>query len=1257
MKKMKVVGTLAAVSITATTILSGSPTLLYAQEKNSTQNGLKTEVKNIEKEALSGDCGATENDKVTSKLVDENDDGKYTLIIEGSGEMADYGYDDNTRPWYEQRKNIDKIIVKDGVKKIGNWAFHGCSNVESIELSENIETIGNSAFQGLKNLTGEFHIGGKLTYFGQDALYATSISEYTIDENNSSYKLKDGILYTSDYKTIVNCLPTKTGEFKSSWLDGVEVIASSAFRNCSNLKSNNFIIPNSVKKIGDTSFQNCSGLTGNLVIPNSVQNSIGSYAFSGSGFNGELTIGSGITDIGTGAFTNCKFNTVPDFGENILTIGEIAFQNCTNMKGNLVIPKTVKSIGKSAFENCSSLTGDLVIPDSVQGAIGEKTFKQCGFDGDIIIGNGVESIELEAFYGCNKAKSLVLGNKITKIGEKAFYKCEGLSSNLVIPNSVTDIERWAFYGCSGFDGNLELSKNLKSIGLQAFFNCGFTGTVIIPEGIKEIPTSAFWGFNATSFIVPNTVTKFGVTAIDYSDSNCIIYFDNEQQIKGMPTSDGRYSPYAVTNGGVFLPDTKFVQGELASPIKDGYVFAAWYDNSNFTGKPVTKPKNQTTYYAKWTESRFNVDNTFDLGTSNYGELTPQVFDTKVEVKSVISNNEEIISVEIDDSDKNKVIITPNRDLTAGTYKEKIFVTTEDEANHIVEVSLTVEKAEPAYEKPSKLTATYGEKLSDIIIPAADNGTFTWNNPNEEVGNVGQKSFKATFTPKDTNNYKTVELEIPVTVKKADNFIKSMSIKPWTYGEYDKLANKPGAIAKFGEVKFAYSDKKDGEYTEKVPENAGIWYVKAYVEGTENYSDASGILEFEISKAVPSYEKPSNLSAVEGQTLADVVLPNGFTWQDVTTTPVGSYGINSFFVTFTPEDTTNYEVVKNIPVQIVVNPKMETINTMPEIIANDVTLTVGDEFDPLANVTAKDAEDGEIVLTKENIVSNDVDTNNVGTYHVTYKVADKDGATVTKIITVTVNLKMETINAVPEIAASDVTLTVGDEFDPLANVTAKDVEDGEIVLTKENIVSNDVDTSKEGTYHVTYKVTDSQGASATKTITVTVNPKMEAINEVPEIAANDVTLTVGDEFDPLANVTAKDAEDGEIVLTKENIVSNDVDTSKAGTYHVTYKVTDSQGASTEITITVTVEDKGTEKPDVPITPEKPSDPDISDKPADTNTTEKTDGSKTSVKTNTSTEESKAPETGKESNMMLYGWGLLLSALGISGIVFAKRRRSR
>lgn len=82
--------------------------------------------------------------------------------------------------------------------------------------------------------------------------------------------------------------------------------------------------------------------------------------------------------------------------------------------------------------------------------------------------------------------------------------------------------------------------------------------------------------------------------------------------------------------------------------------------------------------------------------------------------------------------------------------------------------------------------------------------------------------------------------------------------------------------------------------------------------------------------------------------------------------------------------------------------------------------------------------------------------------------------------------------------------------------------------------------------------------------------IRAALSAPVINASDVTVKIGDSFDPMANVTAHDEVDGEIT-SKITITSNDVDTTKAGVYHVTYEVTNSSGITTEKTITVTVEE--------------------------------------------------------------------------------------
>ena len=257
------------------------------------------------------------------------------------------------------------------------------------------------------------------------------------------------------------------------------------------------------------------------------------------------------------------------------------------------------------------------------------------------------------------------------------------------------------------------------------------------------------------------------------------------------------------------------------------------------------------------------------------------------------------------------------------------------------------------------------------------------------------------------------------------------------------------------------------------------------------------------------------------------------------------------------------------IKVTVNPKAADLNACPVIQATDKTLTVGDEFDPLADVTAEDEEDGDIT-DKIEILENEVDTTKPGKYEVTYKVTDSGGASHVKTIKVTVNPKMEPLNAAPIIEAEDKTLTVGDAFDPMADVTATDAEDGNLT-DKIEILNNEVDTTKPGKYEVTYKVTDSKGASYTKTITVTVNPKMEVLNAIPTIKAEDKTITVGDTFDPKADVTAEDVEDGDLT-DKIEVLKNEVDTTKAGKYEVTYKVTDSKGASRTKTITVTVNPK-------------------------------------------------------------------------------------
>ena len=85
----------------------------------------------------------------------------------------------------------------------------------------------------------------------------------------------------------------------------------------------------------------------------------------------------------------------------------------------------------------------------------------------------------------------------------------------------------------------------------------------------------------------------------------------------------------------------------------------------------------------------------------------------------------------------------------------------------------------------------------------------------------------------------------ISTFETNEFTQPLAITGWTYGE---TANTPTTVAKYGTIKYTYSNTADGTYTEKVPTNAGTHYVKATVEETADYSGLeSNAFEFVIKK--------------------------------------------------------------------------------------------------------------------------------------------------------------------------------------------------------------------------------------------------------------------------------------------------------------------------------------------------------------------------------------------------------------------------
>lgn len=108
--------------------------------------------------------------------------------------------------------------------------------------------------------------------------------------------------------------------------------------------------------------------------------------------------------------------------------------------------------------------------------------------------------------------------------------------------------------------------------------------------------------------------------------------------------------------------------------------------------------------------------------------------------------------------------------------------------------------------------------------------------------------------------------------------------------------------------------------------------------------------------------------------------------------------------------------------------------------------------------------------------------------------------------------------------------------------------------------------------MTYSVVDSQGAVGYLTINVTVleAPEIGDVDRPVITVEPDITITAGETWndaEALKYVTAVDKDGNPI--TDIEVILNEVDPSKPGTYRIGFKATDENGVSQEVYVNVTV----------------------------------------------------------------------------------------
>lgn len=211
--------------------------------------------------------------------------------------------------------------------------------------------------------------------------------------------------------------------------------------------------------------------------------------------------------------------------EGIEAIGDNSFRDCGYLT-DILVPKTVSRIGGHALRG-TNISYINVPQGSSLAELGEYAFYNCESLVNIIYpANSLKQIGEYAFAYCaNLVKAdLPLSTEVISTG--AFYNCSRLAS-VTIPRSLTKIETQAFEGCSLLvEVNFEANSNLKTIGASAFLNCFSLGSINLGDRVEAIGKNAFEGCLALTNVTFKSALKTIGEKAFYNCSNLqAIVFD------------------------------------------------------------------------------------------------------------------------------------------------------------------------------------------------------------------------------------------------------------------------------------------------------------------------------------------------------------------------------------------------------------------------------------------------------------------------------------------------------------------------------------------------------------------------------------------------------------------------------------------------------------------------------------------------------------------------------------------------------------
>ena len=372
-------------------------------------------------------------------------------------------------------KEIESVVVPDGVEKIGMVAFGNCQNLETVVLPDTVHELNNSTFTNNSSLT-DIKMPNDLKLIGQN--------------------------------TFANCTSLQTIVIPES----VEMIGMGAFMNCSSLTG--IEIPDGVKFVDSMVFANCASLENVKV--SSQTSMIGMNAFKGCISLKELSLPSTVTLIDWNAFAGCS-NLTDIYFEGTKAEWDAIMIRPGALDGSVTVHFMNEPVAsEDDFEFIES-SNDIVIT------------KYIGSDTNVSIpetlrDKNISAIGEKAFANNETIESVNILSKALGIGASAFEGCSSLQT-VSLPDSVASIGAYAFKDCINLK-DLEIPANTSVIEKGAFENCSSLVNVMIPEGVTEIQKDAFKGCSSLNALtLPNSIQTLGDQALNVGKQLEYIYYN------------------------------------------------------------------------------------------------------------------------------------------------------------------------------------------------------------------------------------------------------------------------------------------------------------------------------------------------------------------------------------------------------------------------------------------------------------------------------------------------------------------------------------------------------------------------------------------------------------------------------------------------------------------------------------------------------------------------------------------------------------